>query len=249
MRITTLGTSHGDHTYCRFNSSTLVEISQSLYLIDAGAPANALMIRAEKDFHKLKAIFMTHMHEDHAGGLTGIIKSLLKRPQADQHTHIFLSEKAAIAGLEGWLKAIHLKWSSPLVSVNVTQQGCVFSDDYVKMTAVGTNHIKSTDGPVSFSYLLESEGKRVVFTGDLSGDFSDFPDIVIKEPCDLCICEMTHFPPEIALPVLKMCPIHRLVFNHIHNPWHGEGEKTLRDIFASLPYPFDIAHDGDVFDI
>ena len=30
---------------------------------------------------------------------------------------------------------------------------------------------------------------------------------------------------------------------------HGEGEKTLRDIFASLPYPFDIAHDGDVFDI
>lgn len=101
MRITTLGTSHGDHTYCRFNSSTLVEISQSLYLIDAGAPANALMIRAEKDFHKLKAIFMTHMHEDHAGGLEGIIKSLLKRPQADQHTHIFYLKRQQLQGWRG----------------------------------------------------------------------------------------------------------------------------------------------------
>jgi hypothetical protein len=36
MLITTLGTSHGDHTYCRFSSSTLFEIWENIYLIDAG---------------------------------------------------------------------------------------------------------------------------------------------------------------------------------------------------------------------
>ena len=48
MRITTLGTSHGDPTYCRFNSSNLIEIAEASYLIDAGAPVDALLVRAAK---------------------------------------------------------------------------------------------------------------------------------------------------------------------------------------------------------
>ena len=42
MPTTALGTSHGDHAYCRFNSSTLVEISQSLYLISKWTQVFAL---------------------------------------------------------------------------------------------------------------------------------------------------------------------------------------------------------------
>ena len=67
-KIITLGTSHGDPTCCRFNSSTLFKIGEASYLIDAGAPANALMIRHGFKLHDLKAIFITHMHEDHVGG-------------------------------------------------------------------------------------------------------------------------------------------------------------------------------------
>jgi ribonuclease BN (tRNA processing enzyme) len=249
MRITTLGASHGDATYCRFNSSTLVEVGASAYLIDAGAPVNALMVRAGKDIRKLKAVFITHMHEDHVGGLPGVIKSLLKRPEPGQHTDIFLPEESAIAGLSAWLRAMRLKWPSTSATLAAFQKGRVYSDGMVAVTATPNHHMVSSEKPVSFSFLMEAEGKRVVFTGDLSGDFSDFPDIARREPCDLCICEMTHFPPEAALPVLKECPMGRLVFNHIHNPWHGEGENRLFDIFASLPYPFDIAHDGDVFEI
>ena len=68
MKITTLGTSHGDATYCRFNSSTLYESAGNLYLIDCGEPADALLIRANKETWKLKAIFITHMHVDHMKG-------------------------------------------------------------------------------------------------------------------------------------------------------------------------------------
>ena len=212
MRIITQGTSHGNHTYNRFNSSTLVEVEDVSYLIDAGAPANGLMIRANKEFHKLQAVFITHMHEDHTGGLPGVIKTLLKKPQDDQHTMVLLPEENAISPLEGWLKAMHLKWPS-------------------------------------FSFILDRFRKRVVFTGDLSHDFSDFPLIARRETSDICVCEMTHFSPETALPILKECPIKHLIFNHIHDPWHGKGEATLKEIFKSLPYPYTIAHDGDVFEI
>ena len=117
MRIITQGTSHGNHTYNRFNSSTLVEVEDVSYLIDAGAPANGLMIRANKELHKLQAVFITHMHEDHTGGLPGIIKTLLKKPRDDQHTVILLPEENAISPLESWLKAMHLKWPSSIVSL------------------------------------------------------------------------------------------------------------------------------------
>ena len=62
MQITTLGTSHGDHTYCRFNSSTLFETGGRSYLVDSGEPVNGLMIRAGKPFAALRAVVVTHMH-------------------------------------------------------------------------------------------------------------------------------------------------------------------------------------------
>ena len=249
MRIITQGTSHGNHTYNRFNSSTLVEVEDVSYLIDAGAPANGLMIRANKEFHKLQAVFITHMHEDHTGGLPGVIKTLLKKPQDDQHTMVLLPEENAISPLEGWLKAMHLKWPSSIVSLRPFREGLIFEDDNITMKAVGNNHIRSANKQISFSFILDRFRKRVVFTGDLSHDFSDFPLIARRETSDICVCEMTHFSPETALPILKECPIKHLIFNHIHDPWHGKGEATLKEIFQSLPYPYTIAHDGDVFEI
>lgn len=247
MQITTLGTSHGDSTYCRFNSSTLFNIGGNLYLFDAGAPVNALMSRAQEDFRCLKAVFITHMHDDHVGGLPGLIKTLLKYPGDSQHTSIFLPEQEAIPALGGWLSAQHLQWPSPLVVVNSVCMGTVYDDGIIKVVSSGTEHIYNPDLNISFSYSLEAEGKKVMYTGDLSSDFSDYPGILQTEPYDLCICEATHYSPYDALPVFKKSLLKRLIFNHIHDPWHGEGENKLKEIYSTLPYPFDIAHDGDKF--
>ena len=58
-RIITWGTSHGDPTWCRFNSSTLLQVCGKSYLIDAGAPVNALMIRQGCRLQELCAFFTT----------------------------------------------------------------------------------------------------------------------------------------------------------------------------------------------
>ncbi len=249
MLITTLGTSHGDHTYCRFNSSTLFEIGEASYLVDAGQPVNGLMIRAGKPFGPLAAVFITHMHEDHVGGVPNLIKALIKYPNDAQRTRIFLPEEAAIAPLEGWLHAMHLKWPSPMASLDVATEGPFYDDGVLRVSGVRTFQLPDPDW-ASYAYVLEAEGKRVICTGDLRADFSDFPKVARDEPCDLCICEITHYQPETELPVLKQCPIKRMVFNHVHNPWHGEeGEAALREKFAELPFPWEIAHDGDVFEV
>lgn len=250
MRITTLGTSHGDATYCRFSSSTLVETGGALYLVDAGAPADALLVRAGKKPKSLRAVFVTHMHEDHASGLPSLYKALTKGPGPEgQCTRIFLPDSRVLPALEAWVRALRLRWPSPLVAFDAVREGSFYTDELIRVAAAGNRHIQDEHGTLSFSFRWEAEGKRVIFTGDLRSDFSDFPRWAREEPCDLCVCEATHYAPEAALPVLKDCPIRRLVLNHVHNPWHGEGEALLRAHYATLPYPVAVAHDGDVFEL
>ena len=250
MMITTLGTSHGDHTYCRFNSSTLFELDNNAYLVDAGAPVEGLLIRSGKQFENLKAVFVTHMHNDHVGGLPGLIKAFIKYPEDGQCMQIYLPEKAGIDALSEWLKAQHLPCPSHLYSLHTTMEGPVFCDDILSVRAIRTHHFK--DAPErfpSYAYVLEAQGKRIVHTGDLAADFSDFPEIVRKEPCDVCICESTHFNMAAAITVLKTCPIKKLIFNHVSNSWHGEGEKQLMRLLEDMPFLCAIAHDGDTFSV
>lgn len=250
MKITTLGTSHGNHTYCRFNSSTLIEVGGSTYLIDSGVPVDALLTRRGTDFNSIRGIFITHMHGDHAAGLPNMIKYIEKfaRGRRQIPAEIFLPEEEAIEPLGAWCRALHLACPSPLFTLNTTRSGFVYEDEHISVTAHRTKHLAMSgiDCP-SFAYQVKCESKNILFTGDLDNQFSDLPEIALKENFDLIFCEATHYPPEKAVPVLMQAKTKALVFYHIHDPWHGEGEKVLLDHYKNLPYPVSVAHDLDEF--
>ncbi len=248
-KLITLGTSHGDPTFCRFNSSTLLQVDEALYLIDAGAPANALMIRMGFALQDLKAIFITHMHEDHVGGLPGMIKSLIKYPRADQHTDIYLPEAEAIEALMRWMRSMHRMWPERLLTFKVANPGVIYADENLQVTALSTCHLENEQQSFpSYGYQMDIADKRLIYTGDLKHDFSDFPTVAMEEPSDLCVCECTHFDMNRARDFLHHCPTKRMVFNHVGDAWHGEGEDKLREIIAQLPFPCEIAHDGSQFE-
>ena len=250
MIVTTLGTSHGNHTYCRFNSATLIESGDRSILLDTGEPVSGQMTRLDKSFDALKAVFLTHMHADHSGGLPNLIKTLRKYPKDGKHTTVFLPEPEATEPLHAWLTAQHVAVPPSVMDFAGVHAGPLYDDGTFAVTAIPTRHLAALAGGVgSYAYMVEAEGKRVVYTGDLKGDFSDFPDIARSEPCDLCVCEATHYKMEPALDLLATYPIKHLVFNHVHDPWHGDGEQTLMDMAARLPFPHHIAHDGDVFEV
>ncbi len=249
-KIITLGTSHGDPTYCRFNSSTLIQLGKQSYLIDAGAPVNALMVRKGEAIQKLRAVFITHMHDDHVGGLPGLIKSLAKYPAEGQHTDFFMPSRSAINGLLAWVSTQHRTWSPGLIDFKVLSAGTVYADENLTVSALPTRHLEdeNTDGK-SFAYCLDfKDGFRITCTGDLKNDFSDFPSLIKEEPCDICICESTHIDLERDLRSLAGYPIRRIIFNHVADRWHGDGEKKLLDMCRCLDYPHALSHDGDEFE-
>lgn len=251
MKLTTMGTSHGDPTYIRYNSSNTLEIGDDIFIIDAGVPVNALFIRKfGNDFSNVKAVFITHMHDDHVGGLPSFIKSLIKYPGKNQHTHIYLPEDKE-KEIKIWLRAMHLENFDHLVTFHKVKEGIIYDDGTTKVTAFGTRHIKTDGEPITFSYLFEAENKKMLYSGDLSMDFSDFPMAALNEGVDLCVCECTHYP--VALAVEKLCQkkIGRFLFNHVGDRWASdETEENLVGQFTGkFSGECSVAHDGDEIEI
>ena len=258
MRLVFLGTSHGSHTYSRYNSSTLLEVNDSHYLIDCGEPATGTLVRSQIGLERLRALFVTHLHADHVGGLAQLTNMLVKRSDPPQLVQYCLPEEGA-ANLEQYLRTLYLNLDGGRIQVHLhpVRPGPVYEDEQITVAARYSAHLTgSFDHPKlgpqpcsgqSFSYLMAAEGKRLAFSGDLSGALrSHALDHLREEPLDLLVMEMTHIKPEDILPVVGRMQVRQVALYHIHDPWHGEGEATLRQYCEQhLSCPCVIAHDGD----
>lgn len=245
MRITTLGTSHGDPTATSFQSSILLETGGGFYLFDAGEPVSALLIRRGLHPAMLSAIFLTHMHLDHSGGLPVAIMQAWKyrRNHPEVRLDVFLPEEGAVPALTAWLNANKRPALENGTRLLIVHSGPVCDDGRIRVTAIPTRHLGNTPG-ASFSYLVEAESKKIFFSGDLAPDYSDFA-AESADGCDLVFSELTHYPLEKALPVLSRLRIGQLVFTHLHNPYQTEeGRARVLRATENFSYPVAIAGDG-----
>ena len=250
MKFITLGTAHGDPTPIRFNTSSLLDCAQGRVLIDAGTPVLALLIRQGIDPNSVHEVVITHMHEDHFGGLPDLMKFAAKRrAPGSRPLRIHLPEAAAVEPIRNFVQAAHRPVPEEFVTFAVLTAGSRTVADGVKVTAFPTRHFgnEKLDYP-SYALALEAEGKRLVVTGDLRSDFSDFPKEAFGGGADLGCCELTHYDLAAALPILAQAPVKKMVFHHIGNEWHRPGGAALfRQYCQKLPYPCVMAEDGEEF--
>ncbi len=241
MKLTFFGTSHGAPEVGRFCSGTLLETDGVSYLIDCGAPVDALMLNAGKSFELLRGIFITHMHEDHMGTLPAMVKEFGHyHPTA--HAYFFLPEETAIEALRAWFSAMHDKWDASRVIMGTAVPGVFFEDEHVRVTAVATDHLH-TFPTYAYAFELKAENKRILFSGDMRADLSDFPTEAHTQSWDVIVSELTHFRIEEHAETFAKCQTKTLIFNHKIDYNIAKAGMIMHD----LPFDTVIASDGDAF--
>ena len=247
MKITFLGSSHGVPSAERFCSCTMVEVGDAVYFIDCGAPLIDILIRRGVDLTKIRAIFTTHMHGDHVNGIVPMV-DLCNWYFMDTDFDIYLTEESGlkvfpnmIAAVEGWpvdSKRLRFKLMTP---------DFVYSDDNIRLTPIPNKHLAHDNRP-TYSYLLEAEGKRVIFTGDMSQrlEQNDFPAYPLEHNVDLVISEMAHFDVCHILPYLEKCKTDKMLFNHV---FPLDKLNRINALSGKFGYPIHAVADGDEIEL
>lgn len=242
MKLDFLGTSHGIAEKDRFRTSMLLEVGERMYFIDLGAPVGTLLKNRGINFQKVKAAFITHMHSDHA--IDVVEYAGMCNWQEDEKRLLYFPEESDIDAFSAWVYAMHGEeaFSKGMCELRSVKPGKFYKDENVSVTSILTHHLKR--GP-SYAYIFEGEGKRILFTGDLAGDFSDYPDITQKEEFDAVVCELTHFEVETALPLLNTTKAKKIIFNHVRD----DKVELLKQNEDKIKFSYHIANDGDVLEI
>lgn len=222
MKIHFLGTCAGTEPMPgRKHASIAVESGKHVYWFDAGEGCSYTAHLLGIDLLKVNKVVISHTHMDHVGGLGNLLwnirKLVIMRKQLPIHGGI----EVYIPNMETWegIKLIlentegGFKTDYPITATPV-EEGVLFDDGVMRVTAFSNSHLASLNSSkcLSFSYLIECEGKRLIYSGDV-GKYEDL-DKILYEACDGLVIETGHFGIDTAYEYWKTKKIDRLFFSH-----------------------------------
>lgn len=239
MKITFIGTSHGVPTRDRFCTCMMLESGNSVYLIDAGAPAAEFLLRSGKSINDLRAVFTTHVHSDHTVGIV-FLADLMNWYYKESSAEFFMTEQEHIDATKQWIYTSgDGRVDESRLKFKIPSAGEVYRDENITVEYIPTAHMKN-----SYAILVTEGDKRVLFGGDLSHGLKkkDVPS-VINESIDGFVCELAHFTLEELTPYLNDCHAKKVFFIHAKPQRYSD----IEGIKGKYPFEVIAPNDMDAF--
>ncbi len=216
MKITFIGTGHGYPDVGRQCSSTMLEIGGYYYFIDAGADIAQYIVDNGIDRSKIRALFVTHRHGDHFWGCFRLLSCISEFTLEWGNTQldVVLPEARAIHMCHTLLLGDSTLINYDRLHFYDLNTKPYYEDENIKLTAVPTEH---TNGRLkAWAFIVEAEGKKLLFTGDMHARLHDFPEAALgDEQFDFILCEYAHSRAEFMEPMLPRINTKKLYFNHL----------------------------------
>lgn len=238
MKAYFLGTCHGVQEKGRYLSCTVLEVNDKLYMIDAGAPFVYLLKNMDIiPKERLEAAFITHMHDDHAMNIYHCVFNV--------KNELYVPEESDVEKMEKLVWFFHCEWAYENIKhceIKSVNDGLFFDDGNIKVTAIPTKHLSRGK---SYAYMIEGEGKRILFSGDLNDSFEDYPKEAAECDFDAIICELTHFSVEAAIPKFNESKTKKIIFNHVRD----DKVALLEENKDKMKHDYYVTNDGDIIEI
>jgi ribonuclease BN (tRNA processing enzyme) len=202
--LITLGTAAGPSLRPdRAQSSNLLTVNGTHYVIDAGDGVARRLAEAGVEVRDIGIIFITHHHDDHNAGL-GTLMSLAWDRQRTKPIHVYgppRTEELVKAAVQYFTLSAEIRIADGGRSVPISQvfrghdvgTGLIYQDANIKVTAVENSHFAFHEGVnagkhKSYSYRFETPDRVIVFTGDTGPsdavtEFSKRADLLVTETC------------------------------------------------------------------
>jgi ribonuclease BN (tRNA processing enzyme) len=183
-RLITLGTVAGPPPRPhRAQSSNLLIVNGTLYVIDAGDGATRRIAKAGFNVRDVGTIFITHHHDDHTAGL-GTLMSVAWDSQRTTPINVYgppRTEDLVKAAVQYFTISAETRIADGGRTIPIERlffghdvdPGIVYHDANIKVTAIENTHFAFHKGDAagrhrSYSYRFETPDRVIVFTGDTS---------------------------------------------------------------------------------
>ena len=255
VKIHFLGTCSGTEPMPNMHhTSLLFECGGEYYWFDAGEGCAHTAHTSGLDVLRTRAIFISHPHLDHTGGLANLlscIRKLIVREKRhlinDDSLDIFLESPKVLSAVKVIVgegnEDGNLRFTMREHGIS---DGVIYEDENVRVSALHNRHLGESgkDGWHSFSFLIEADGRRIVYSGDVKSPSEC--DGLISDGCDAIIMETGHHSVRDVCEYAASKGVGALYFNH-----HGReilGDRAAAEALA-LEYsqrsgiPIKIAYD------
>lgn len=255
MKIYIFGSCSGTEPFPgRHHTAWAIEINGRLYWFDAGEGCAYTAHLMGVDLLSVSEIFISHPHIDHVAGLPHLLATIRKlysrtgNPPKYGDITVYGSSRESFDGVMTILYCSGGK--APKACQTLFERigdGLLFENRDVRVSAVHNLHLPPSDeGYRSYSFLIEAEGKRIVYSGDIRS-FDELGGL-LSEGADLLLCETGHHDPREICAQLEKNGVKRIHFLHHGRAIMQNYDALLtecREIFAETVF----CNDKDVFEL
>lgn len=247
--VTCFGTGDGWPCSDRNHSSFLYRFGKTSVLIDCGEPIDRSYKASGLSYDAIDAIFLSHLHADHFGGLFMLLQGCwLEHRRKPLTIHM---PRRGIRPLRQMVEAglIFEELLPFRLGFSPLKPGTKASVRGVRVTPFRTTHLERLRKHFSAShrgadfnahcFLLESGGVRAGHSADL-GKPEDLAPL-LQKPLELLVCEVAHFTPEQIFSYLGGHQIGRILFTHLARPYREkmpEVRRLAKRLLRGIPHQF-----------